>query len=1397
MKNSLIVLSICFSTLWSNSVFSYYKEKIGSNLSATSDKPNKPTNTKAAQCAPATAKYYMKFNDVSALIENGGSMFQNRQGTRSAAYEVPKGSNRFAIYSGSLWMGGTDINNQLKLAALTFRDGNDFWAGPLSATQGSGNYNGTQPVGYTSIRDFGSATTTADICLAYDHFDTITKALVLKYNNWWECNNQGQAGVPFHELAECKEYDIDPLTTSELNQIKNWPAHGDASLFQDHYLAPFYDRNGNTWYEPELGDYPWYDDIVTGRDDIQCGNDRRISLYGDATCWWVFNDKGNIHTETQGDPIGMEIRAQAFAFSTSDEVNRMTFYNYDLINRGTQTLYNTYFSQFLDPDLGYYKDDYVGCDVSRGLGYAYNGDNDDEDDGGKFGYGKNPPAIGVDFFEGPYLDPDNIDNKVYDVSNSSNPVQDALDSNGIVYKGIGIGYSDGIVDNERFGMRRFSYFTGGATTAPFSDPTTAAQYYNFMKGNWSNGTPMTYDNANGQNSSATKSSYMFPGDSDPLGWATQGAIVNGDWTEATGANTAGDRRFVQSAGPFTLKPGAFNNITVGVIYGRGSDGNAFSSVVALKRADTKAQALFDNCFQIMDPPMAPKLTIQELENELVLMLDNPSSSNNYKEKYNVADKIGIPFDTLEDGTVIDKFYKFEGYQIYQLKDVSNSVADINNTEKARLVAQCDIKNGISRIINFEFDESLSQSIPTEKVFGNNSGIKHSFKVTEDLFASGVTKLVNNKTYYYVAIAYAYNQYRKYDPNDKLLLDGQKTPYISSRLGYNGAAIKSISAVPHNPSFEADGTKMLTSYGLTPEIKRIDGTGNGNRNLELTTSSINSILTNGYLQEPVYKIGNGPINVKVIDPLNVVDGYFELKYRKYNSTSSFPNFNSADTASWVVYRFDKEGGTVIDSIVSNANITMDDEQLIPEWGLSIQIKQNKYTSGASISDYVTTPITSSIYYSDSTHRWLTNVVDDASYYPTNWIRSGVYTPTATDSNSALKYRNPWYYFDAVGLDNDKRFTKIAGGLFAPHRLVGYEYDYMPLAYYNTTSPGSSRTNASISFSPSIDIVLTNDKSKWTRCPVIELGRNSALTVGNAKAGGLRKSQSVGKDGLPDGTGDGMGWFPGYAIDIESGARLYLAFGENSFLQADNGGDMIWNPSNRYTDNAGNPVFGGQHPIYVFNYKTATVNGSSSFQDLGAYDENNNELFNTITTMINTNSNSARNKFYSNLSWVGNPMLVNGQDVLSSDVTIKIRVNKEYKNYSATGLNGGKPMYSWNTSNIATIKGDSQVLTDVLDLINVVPNPYYAYSQYERNRVDTRVKITNLPEKCTVRIYSVNGKLMRTFKKDSPITSLDWDLNNQIGVAVASGVYLIHVEVPGIGERVIKFFGGMRQVDLHGI
>jgi hypothetical protein len=1430
MKKQLIAIFLGAATmLWTSDALAYrtYGSKPSNNNGGGN---NTVSSAKGANCAPATASLTMNFNDVSAFIEQGGSMFQDRQ-NNVAAYEVG-GDNLFAIYAGALWMGGTDVNGQLKLAALTFRQGNDFWPGPLTAnpnTQPTGGevlYDPSAPVGDNAIRIYGEANIDPDQCLFYDRFYTIRKAEVIRYSVWWEAC-EGSNSTP----EACAEATVP--TNDELTRIYEWPAHGDVTLGQDYWLAPFYDHPESAigGYDPLGGDHPWYDDIL-GRDDVQCGFDRRVTLFGDETHWWIFNDKGNIHTETNGEPIGMEVRAQAFAFATNDEVNRMTFYNYEMINRGTQTLFDTYFAQYLDPDVGNYQDDYVGCDVSRGLGYAYNGDALDETNGGAQGYGENPPAIGVDFFEGPYQDADGRDNVGPTVDSTgavtTPTVQDAIADDGIVYGGIGVGYSDGVIDNERYGMRLFTYYTNGAVF-PTSDPGNAPEFYNFMRGFWADGSQIFYGgNAYNAGVTTTPTTYVFPGDSDPLGWATEGAILNDDWAEynANGGspNPPEDRRFVQSAGPFTLRPGAINNITVGIVYGRGNDGDPYSSVEALKRADTKAQALFDACFKILDPPNAPRITIQELENQLVLMLDNPSGSNNANETYEVEDEINI----TDPG--VDRFYRFEGYQIFQMIDEDAGVADITDPSKSRLVAQCDIENGIDRLINFEFDEDLGYAIPVEKVDGGDEGIRHSYLITEDLFAQGDRTLVNHKTYYYIAIAYAYNDMADlvtgtpnlYDPTDPTKLNGQQTPYIASRLNFDGTAITPTAAVPHNPMPEADGTGQLIEYGSSPIIRRLDGHGNGGRALELTTATREAIIANGSVDAPEYQFGAGPINVKVVDPLNVKDGYYECLFRDYSTTTS----NGADNASWVIYRYDSEGSTVpTDSVTSEVVISSNNEQIIPEWGVSVQITQENYflPDGASggVEARTTNLISADINFADSSKLWLMSVPDNDAFYPTNWIRSGTYAPNTSIGDPGYEcndpadpgyrdYLDPCNYADWQAPNNfadpDKDWARLLGGGIAPHKVTGWESSFMPMAYYNYPSPTSARNGSSISFLPSVDIVITSDKSKWTRCPVIELGRSSALNVGGAEPGAYRASQSVDKNGNPDGTGTGMGWFPGYAIDLETGARLYMAFGENSFLASENGADMIWNPTSNLVDNGGNPLLGGMHPVYVFSKDAGTINNYLLGYDFPAYIPNDadNDAGNQAKILLDqvlTNNNTAKRNFYSSISWVAYPMATPTFEIdpqnLPTDVTISLRVSKEYKNYTATGLNNGRPMYSWDMSNVATELGSRDRLEDALDLINVVPNPYYAFSEYERNRLDTRVKITNLPERCTVKIYSVNGKLVRTFKKDSPITSIDWDLNNWQGIPLAGGVYLIHVDVPDVGQKIIKFFGGMRLIDLQGI
>jgi hypothetical protein len=46
----------------------------------------------------------------------------------------------------------------------------------------------------------------------------------------------------------------------------------------------------------------------------------------------------------------------------------------------------------------------------------------------------------------------------------------------------------------------------------------------------------------------------------------------------------------------------------------------------------------------------------------------------------------------------------------------------------------------------------------------------------------------------------------------------------------------------------------------PQIKRVEGQGNGYQNLDLTESTIAEILANGKVDQPVYKSVRGPIDL---------------------------------------------------------------------------------------------------------------------------------------------------------------------------------------------------------------------------------------------------------------------------------------------------------------------------------------------------------------------------------------------------------------------------------------------------------------------------------------------------------------------------------------------------------
>lgn len=93
------------------------------------------------------------------------------------------------------------------------------------------------------------------------------------------------------------------------------------------------------------------------------------------------------------------------------------------------------------------------------------------------------------------------------------------------------------------------------------------------------------------------------------------------------------------------------------------------------------------------------------------------------------------------------------------------------------------------------------------------------------------------------------------------------------------------------------------------------------------------------------------------------------------------------------------------------------------------------------------------------------------------------------------------------------------------------------------------------------------------------------------------------------------------------------------------------------------------------------------------------------------------------------------------------------------------------------------TQVSD-VNVFPNPYYAVNAAERRREARFVTFNHLPQKATIRIFNLAGTLVTTLVKDSPSQFLEWDLTNHKGLPVASGIYLVHIDLGELGVKILK-------------
>jgi hypothetical protein len=120
-----------------------------------------------------------------------------------------------------------------------------------------------------------------------------------------------------------------------------------------------------------------------------------------------------------------------------------------------------------------------------------------------------------------------------------------------------------------------------------------------------------------------------------------------------------------------------------------------------------------------------------------------------------------------------------------------------------------------------------------------------------------------------------------------------------------------------------------------------------------------------------------------------------------------------------------------------------------------------------------------------------------------------------------------------------------------------------------------------------------------------------------------------------------------------------------------------------------------------------------------------------------------------------------------------------------------VFEFSTAEGVVFAGETE--KDLWEKVNVFPNPLFGYNvatSYTNSPADEPfVTFSNLPEEVTIKIYSLSGLLIRSLSTDdksSPTSPfLRWDLLNESGLRVASGLYRAIVSSPKYGEKVLKF------------
>ncbi len=154
----------------------------------------------------------------------------------------------------------------------------------------------------------------------------------------------------------------------------------------------------------------------------------------------------------------------------------------------------------------------------------------------------------------------------------------------------------------------------------------------------------------------------------------------------------------------------------------------------------------------------------------------------------------------------------------------------------------------------------------------------------------------------------------------------------------------------------------------------------------------------------------------------------------------------------------------------------------------------------------------------------------------------------------------------------------------------------------------------------------------------------------------------------------------------------------------------------------------------------------------------------------------------------------KDIFSNDLPVMYmatwnrRGNVAFSSGDELEIYANHPNSPADTFIFATQKptvGDIQLARQDVEKIKAFPNPYYGFNLMESDRLIKYITFNHLPKKATIRIFNLAGVLVKTIQKDDDSQFARWNLRNENNLPVASGVYIVHIDMPEIGaSKILK-------------